>query len=515
MLSGFNKKCHKTHPSSSIKERDRPMKTKVTGAYVIGYDGADHVIYPDGEVVYEGDTILFVGHGYAEPVDQTIDGGLALVSPGFIDLDALADIDHAILDTWNPPDLDLSLQWSEQYFHEQRHDVFTLAEELFKRHYALVQLILNGITTAMPIAAETYKGWCESYEEFAGVAEIAGALGLRMYLGPSYRSGINVVRADGSRDVLWETALGEQGLDDAIRFVRDFDGAYDGLIRGALLPCRIETVTPDLLRRTKAAADELGCHIRLHALQGLTELRLVRAWYDKTPLELISDLGLLGPNFLIPHGIYIGGHPETGLPDRGELELLAATGTSIIHCPLTSIRYAHALDSFDRYRRAGVNIALGTDSFPPDLIRGMDYGNNITKLLTGDKSAGAAAAYFRAATLGGAQALGRDDLGRLAPGAKADLIIVDFSKLRTGPIDDPIRTLLMHAGGADVQTVIINGRTVMRDGVIPGVDLDRFKAQGQAYFAKLKGAYPARDYQQRPVEQLFPSSFRIVPTAHE
>ncbi len=486
------------------------MKTKVTGAFVIGFDGTDHVIYPDGEVVYEGETILFVGHGYADPVDQTIDAGLALISPGLIDLDALADIDHAILDTWNPPELDLGLQWSEDYFHHRRRDLFTIEEELFKRRYALVQLILNGITTAMPIGAETYKGWCESYEEFAGVAEIAGALGLRMYLGPSYRSGVNVVRPDGSRNVLWEPTLGEAGLDGAIRFVQDFDGAYNGLIRGALLPCRIETVTPDLLRRTKAAADELGCHIRLHALQGLTEMRLLREWYDKTPLELLQELDLLGPNLLIPHGIYIGGHPDTDQPYRGELELLAETGTSIIHCPLTSIRYGNALDSFDRYRRAGVNLALGTDSFPPDLIRGMDYGNNITKLLTGDKSAGSAADYFRAATLGGAQALGRDDLGRLAPGAKADLIIVDFSKLRTGPIDDPIRTLLMNAGGADVQTVIINGRTVMENGVIPGVNVEALKARGQAYFAKLKGAYPERDYQQRAVDELFPSSFRVV-----
>jgi len=153
---------------------------------------------------------------------------------------------------------------------------------------------------------------------------------------------------------------------------------------------------------------------------------------------------------------------------------------------------------------------LGTDSFPPDLIRGMDYGNNITKLLTGDKSAGRAADYFRAATLGGAQALGRDDLGRLAPGAKADLILVDFRKLRTGPIDDPIRTLLMNSGGADVQTVIINGRTVMQDGVIPGIDVANLKARGQAYFAKLKGAYPERDYQQRLVDELFPPSFRVV-----
>ena len=266
--------------------------------------------------------------------------------------------------------------------------------------------------------------------------------------------------------------------------------------------------------------DQIELRRRLHALQSLVELRLLRQWYDKSPLELLDELKLLGPRMLIPHGIYIGGPRDTGHPDTGEhyrdeLELLAGSGTSIIHCPLTSVRYAHALDSFDRYRAAGVNLALGTDSFPPDLIRGMDYGNNLTKLVTGDKSAGSAADYFRAATLGGAHALGRDDLGRLAPGAKADIIIIDLSQLRTGPIDDPIRTLLMNSGGADVRTVIINGRTVLQDGVmkdgqISGIDAAQMKADGQRYFAKLKAAYPERDVQQRTVEELFPPSFRVV-----
>ena len=483
------------------------MKTKVKGAFVIGFDGTDHVVYEDGEVVYEGNQITFVGHDYAEPVDQIIDGGLAIISPGFIDLDALADIDHAILDTWNPPEVELGLQWSEEYFIHHRRDVFTFEEELFKRRYALIQLILNGITTAMPIAAETYKSWGESYAELAAVAEIAVALGLRMYLGPSYRSGVNVVGNDGTRTVLWDEPHGVAGLADAIRFVRDFDGAHGGLIRGCLLPCRIETMTIDLLQRTKQAADELDCPVRLHCLQGLHELAFLRAWYNKTPLELLNDIDFLGPHTLIPHAIYIGGHSQTGEPYRGELELLRDTGTSIIHCPLTSIRYGNALESFERYRRAGINIALGTDSFPPDFIRVMDYGHNIAKIIDNKKSASSAADYFRAATLGGAKALGRDDLGRLTPGALADLIIVDLSHLRTGPIDDPIRTMLMNTNGASVRTVIINGRIVMQDGRLPSVDFVATKARGQVYFDKMKAAYPERDYLRRTIDELFPPSF--------
>ncbi|GAA2777646.1 chlorohydrolase family protein [Nonomuraea dietziae] len=430
-----------------------------------------------------------------------IDAGEAIVGPGFIDLDALSDIDHALIDTWHASSDGLT--WSAEYAAGRRAAVFPLEETLFMREYALTQLIRNGITTAMPIAAETHSAWAESYEEFAGVAEIAGRLGLRMYLGPSYRSGVPVVR-DGARDVHWEPELGEKGLAEAVRFVRDFDGAYDGRLRGALLPCRIETVTLDLMRATARAAEELDCLVRLHCMQGLSELRLLREWYGRHPLDVLESVGLLGPRLLIPHALYLGA-PET--PFEGSPDRLAALA-GIVHCPLTTVRYGDALQDFDRYRAAGVNVALGTDSFPPDMIRNMDYGNNLAKLVTGRLEAGSAADYYRAATLSGARALGRDDLGRLAPGAKADLVVVDLSGPRTGPVDDPIRTLLMNCSGADVTTVVIDGRVVMRDGVIPGVDEKAFMARAQAYFTEMKAAYSTRDHLHRPVEELFPPSFR-------
>ncbi|MFN8515977.1 MAG: amidohydrolase family protein [Chloroflexia bacterium] len=480
------------------------MKTKLTARFIIGYTNNDHAIYPHGEVVYEGDTILFVGHNYPGPVDTTLDFGDAIISPGFIDLDALADIDHAILDTWLDPDRLLGQRWSEAYFHSNPQETFGFEDEVFKRRYALTQLILNGITTAMPIGAEFYRAWCETYDEFAATAEIAGDLGLRIYLGPSYRGGINVTRADGSPAVLWDEAKGEAGLDDAARFIRDFDGKHDGLIRGALLPARIETNTLDILRRTKALSDEFDCPIRLHAAQGAQEVRFLREWYDKRPLELLRELDFLGPRTLIPHV----SNPGDG--GDGDLALLADSGTSVIHCPLISIRHGGALRSFDRYRALGINLALGTDTFPPDMIRVMDYGSNVGKLVQGDQASSTAADFFRAATLGGAQALGRDDLGRLAPGAKADITIVDLSALHTGPIDDPIRTMLYNTTGASVRTVIINGRTVMHDRQIPGVDADAMRARAQRFFDAYKRAYTPRDFRQRHPDDLFPPSFTVV-----
>src|SRR5580698_5709867 len=101
------------------------MITRVRAAHVIGFDGTDHVIYDKGEVVYEGERIVYVGHHYDGRVDETIEAGEAIVSPGFIDLDALADIDHALIDTWHGPGTELGLHWSEDYFRNRRRDVFS------------------------------------------------------------------------------------------------------------------------------------------------------------------------------------------------------------------------------------------------------------------------------------------------------------------------------------------------------------------------------------------------------
>jgi cytosine/adenosine deaminase-related metal-dependent hydrolase len=484
--------------------------TSLRGRYVVGFEDDDHVVYRDAEVVYQAERVLFVGHDYPGRVDRSIDAGDALIGPGFIDLNALADIDHGILDTWPGPDLMTGHVWSEDYFLHRRREVFGPHEERFQRRYAIVQLLLNGTTTAMPIAAETYREWCETEEQLADIVEIAGELGLRMYLGPAYRSGINVLRGDGSRDVAWDESRGEDGLRQAVSFVKRFDGAYAGRIRGALLPCRLETVSLDLLRETRHQADLLGCPIRIHAAQGLQELELVRRRTGKRSIELLGEIGFLGPNVAIPHAFYVGGRNGVEATGGDELAMLRESGTTVIHCPIPAARHARSLDTLASYLDAGVNLAIGTDMFPPDIIRAMDYAANLAKQRAGDQSAASYADLYRAATLGGAGLLGRDDLGRLAPGSRADITVVDLGSLRTGPIDDPIRTLVLNASGAYVKTVIVDGRTVVDDGVVPGIDTVSMRRQAQAYFETYRAAYSEWDTLRRPTEALFPSTFRTI-----
>jgi cytosine/adenosine deaminase-related metal-dependent hydrolase len=483
------------------------MKTKITSDHVIGYTGNGHVVFRNGEVVYENDTILFAGHDYPHPVDETIHAGNAIVSPGFIDLDALGDIDHAILDMWVPPETWKGLEWSEDYFSHGRHELFSREDQAFNRRYAFVQLLLNGITTAMPIAGEYQKEWAETIDECIDMADIAADLGIRVYLGPSYRSGITVTRADGTSDVMWNHEKGSTGLDDAAEFIRKFDGAHNGLVKGYFAPCRIQTCTPDLLQRTLRLGKELDTRVRLHACQEPNEVRLMREWYGKTPLQFLYDIGFLCERTLVPHAVFIGKHNPVVKSDRDELELLALSGAAVVHCPLVEARAGATLVSFEKYRRAGVPVALGTDTFPPDMIRVMDYGMSVGRIVDGDKSSCQPGDFFNAATLGGARALGRTDLGRLSPGAKADIIIIGLDTLRTGTVDDPIRTLVYHTTGHNVKTVIVNGRIAMRDGRIPGVDCDALRVRGQTYFNRLKAAYPERDYLRRNADDLFPPTF--------
>ncbi len=250
----------------------------------------------------------------------------------------------------------------------------------------------------------------------------------------------------------------------------------------------------------------------MHTAEIPSEVEFTRRWYNKTPIEFQKELGFLGPHTLIPHAIYVADHPLLQGAGSGEEELvwLSESQTSVIHCPYVIARYGSALNSFDRFLRAGINLCMGTDTFLPDMIRNMNYGSYLSKIAEGRMDAGKAADLFRAATLGGAKALGRSDLGRLAPGAKADIIVIDLNGLHVGPVDDPIRSMVANTTGRDVRTVIINGRIVMQDWVIPGVDVNEMKAHAQKHFDQLKDAYTERDYLKRPVDALFPPSFRII-----
>jgi cytosine/adenosine deaminase-related metal-dependent hydrolase len=117
------------------------------------------------------------------------------------------------------------------------------------------------------------------------------------------------------------------------------------------------------------------------------------------------------------------------------------------------------------------------------MIMNMRTASYLGKVTSRSYFAASAADVFRAATIGGAISLGRDDIGRLAPGALADIILIDLSgrdSLRYGPVRDPVKSVVECGVGDDIDTVIVDGKTVMQGGIIAGTDFARLRADAQA-----------------------------------
>lgn len=284
------------------------MITKLKAKYVLGYKASKHRMFEDGVVVFEKDTILYVGKDYGGKTDKEIDYGNSILSPGFIDLDALGDIDHALITSEVSPKMKKHLSWSEEYFLGERKEWMTPEEEAFKSLYAYSHLIMNGITTAMPITSVNYKKAGETYEEIEAGAHNAGKLGLRVYLGPSYVSGMQVMGQDGNVKVGWMKEEGKRGLERAVKFIENFHGSYDGLINGALLPERIELQTEEIFKATKKYSEKLGCPIRLHAAQGEFEYKQILKKTGLSSIAYLDSIGFLDKNVMIPHAIYDSGY---------------------------------------------------------------------------------------------------------------------------------------------------------------------------------------------------------------
>ncbi|WP_375058513.1 amidohydrolase family protein [Zobellella sp. DQSA1] len=136
-----------------------------------------------------------------------------------------------------------------------------------------------------------------------------------------------------------------------------------------------------------------------------------------------------------------------------ELALIGQSGASAVICPIVSGRHAKYFSGVRRFREAGINISLGTDTYPSDMIQNMHVGAILSRVESGDITEASAADYYNMATLGGARALGREDLGRLSPGAKADIMVFDFDRIHSGQCSDPVTAMVINGNGRDIQLI--------------------------------------------------------------
>lgn len=453
----------------------------------------------NADVVFDDDTIVFVGHGYSGEFDVFHDFGESIISPGFIDLDALSDLDTTILGYDNAPAVLKGRVWPRSYTDRGPYEMYSTDELAFQKRFAFAQLIKNGITTALPIASLFYRAWGETIDEFDAAAQAAEDLGLRVYLGPAYRTGNQVVENDHRIVADYDEARGLAELDAATDFARRMEAHPSPLLRGMLAPDRVETCTAELLQRTANASEQFNLPVRLHCCQSTTELALVKQQHGCTSAEWLQQLGFLSPRCLLPHGVHVSGN---------DLEFLAEAGVTIVHCPLVSARHGGILRTFSNYKALGLNMGMGTDTWPPDMILNLQIGVMMNRVADNSMTSCRSEDLFDAATLGGAAALQRPDLGRLSEGARADITIIDLS--RTLQTTDPLQTLMTGTSGRDVSNVFIHGKHVLINGLIPGWDEDQQWTQAQRQFDKVIALYPDRTLGHPPLEQIFSSSYPRV-----
>lgn len=491
---------------NSLQLGERPEgRTLLTASWVVGHKDGSHRLLKNGEVVFENGEIVFVGHEFPGEVARRIDFGNALVSPGLIDLDALSDLDTTILGIDHHPGWAKGRVWPRSYVEAGPYEMYSPQELAFQKRFAFGQLLLNGITTAAPIASLFYREWGETVAEFEAAADAAGELGLRVYLSPAFRSGGMVLEEPGRMVPVFDEERGFQGLADAVDFIEKQSGRHGDLVRGMLAPDRVETSTLALIERTDAAARELGCKFRLHMAQGIMEVETVRKLHGSTAPVWLAKAGLLSERLIAPHA--------TNATEE-DLALYAENGVSIVHCPLVSSRGGSTLSSFSSCRKRGINIAMGTDTAPADMLMNLLVGLITCRINDGVPDQIRCADLFDAATLGGARALGRSDLGHLSPGARADIAVFDLDDIVMAPSIDPITTLVTGGSGKVTRAVFVDGRLSMRERQVAHIDMRRAREQAQAQFDRLIAKYPERSWANPPVSEIFPPSYPVEVAQH-
>ncbi len=471
--------------------------------WVVGFDGREHRLIRNGTVAFRDDTITFVGHRYDGPSETTVDARGRVVIPGLIDLHAHLALeartkgfsdDHGsrklgmsglfeylpAMGLFDAPD-------SPRYDRQGRLDAL---------RFALVELAQSGTTAVFDIGAVD--------DDSLAVMEDSG---LRIFAGPVLRWGRWYTPNGHEVRYEWDVEAGRRAFRAAIEFIEKRSGDWGGRLTGVLIPAGTDTLEPAQIPEIMTVARRLQAPVQIHTAQTVHEHLEIMRRHGQTPVEFLAKRGMIGPQVILGHAVYLAHHNRIRYPDHDDLGVLASTGTHVAYCPWNFARRGRAMDSFGGYLRRGINVAIGTDTCPHDMMEEMRWAAVISKVVSHDAGLPTAAETFTAATLGAARALGREDLGRLAPGAKADLVVLDGRTMAMRPLRDPIKNLVYYGGSRSVEHVFVAGRVVVRDGKVPGVDEVTLGERVQAAAERALASVPERDWAGRTHEQMAPLSF--------
>lgn len=241
--------------------------------------------------------------------------------------------------------------------------------------------------------------------------------------------------------------------------------AGNGRIQVALSPHAPYSVGEEMWKLTRKVADEYGVSIHTHLAEGMNEVRYMQDTYGTTSVQWLESMGFLGPDVTAAHCTRL---------DDVDRRILAERGVKIAHCPVSNAKLVSGTLDLGAVTDAGITVGLATDGPAShntmDLFQEMKFAGLIHKDRTQDPLFLPTRQLLNLATTGSAAAMHRPELGQLAPGHPADIVVVDFDTAHTMPVYDPESTLAYASRADDVRFTIVAGQVLLDDKQIPGVD---------------------------------------------
>jgi cytosine/adenosine deaminase-related metal-dependent hydrolase len=468
-------------------------------AYVVGWDATakQHAYMPDADLAFDGGAISFVGRNYEGPAETIIDGRGLMVMPGLVNIHSHPSsepMNKGLLDEIGSPSLYNSSLYEFMPIFRADADAVPSCVRV-----ALAELLLSGVTTLADLSM-AHPGWLD----------LLGESGMRVCIAPMFRSARWFTKNGHVVEYEWDEKAGEKALGEALSLIERAEQHPSGRLFGMVSPAQIDTCTPELLRDSFQESGRRGVAWQLHAAQSVVEFHEITRRHGVTPIGWLDRLGVLSDRTILGHGIFLDDHPRTRWHTESDLGRLAETGTTVAHCPTVFARRGIALRNLGRYMRDGVNMGLGTDTYPHNFLDEMRLAAYIARTQGESPRALTSTELFHAATIGGAKALQRDDIGRLAPGARADMVLVDVTHPAMRPARDPVRSLIYAAGDRAIRAVYVDGECVVRDGRCLTIDYEAAAAALDEAQKRIIDRAPSLDWAHRPVEKVSPPTFRTL-----
>jgi 5-methylthioadenosine/S-adenosylhomocysteine deaminase len=426
---------------------------------------AERRIIENGVVAVRGDAVIFVGtesdftllYRKGITAKQTIDARGKLVLPGFINGHT-----HVPMTLLRGLRDDVTLdEWLRKYIFPAEAKNVTEEFVRWGTRLAAAEQIRGGVTT-----------FADMYYFEDAVAEETKAAGMRGVLGETI---LDFPAPDNKSNAAM--------LEYTEKFLRRWQD--DALIHAAVAPHSIYTCSQKTLQDSAALARKYGAPILIHVAEMKKELDDSRAQNGTTPVQYLEKLGILGPDVVAAHCIFV---------DETDRKILAQRHVGCVHNPSSNMMLASGVAPVIEERAAGVAVGLGTDgpagsNNDLDLMEEMDLAAKLQKITKMDPRALGAKSVVEMATMEGARALHLEkEIGSIEPGKKADLILIGLDAPNAVPMYDIYSQLAYALKGSDVETVIISGRVVMRDKKLLTLDEPGILAKAREYKNKIEAS---------------------------